>query len=1128
MGTTLTALQSDDGVGLAFTLAIAGYEYILTDGDASAAVTAWAGTDWSAALSGLRIDGRFSQSITPWSDKLDVGRLTFYVSDASGDDSDTFGIDTHKAAAGNETYLDEDLTPNDTTISVVSTGAFASSGTIYIGTERIEYAGKTTSPDTFTGCTRGSLSPVGTSSASDVFGQEHNLPQYDYDTAGKIVVSDQPRKWIGRIVALYVHRVVAGVLDVRAQAQRIFTGRIKDIADTSSGETAVVCEDLRCMVRDCVLMRDQFRGRVKEGLYINQGARRFDAYVVYGTNPVTAPATQLELAAGWYTAEQLCNELQEWLIDDGAIGEGAAITDGWSVIINDDDRVVITWEPAAGTTAPRGFAIWNDDDGLYDLGMIDWDHRTDKLYSNLTSGDPSITGPMAYIRAKAFQITESQLQLDSSTGSWFNNADWLPENLRDHIGTSEDWGLLQIGGSVVVLAKHDTDTNFTDIALTRDHHLTKLFGERGELDTEIRADMDGDLEVRQIVLINGEFESIVPRLFATTGASSGYNHATYDETDWGSQFGAGIPWDCLGDAFEDSIINDLNETSAANSMMVYLEKPTRLSVVLAPELILRGAHLVWKNGVMYFTTSQTPLASLADHALTEDNKALPSETRDPNRSPAIRDVSHCRNVIKLEYNRDIRGNYRSHVVVKHEESIGMIGERPLTIKCRNTFGDYNETGASVHQLIADVIGYVLPTWAMPLPRIRRTVDMAFYEDVAPGDQVTVTDSFARDTDGTRGVTSRAGVILKHAYDFGAHGGEMNGEVEITFTDLNFAIYCPTGRIDETADGGAWDKGYNNGATTIRLKEHEYSESSEAVDASHFAANDTLTILEIDPADPAAATSILDTGGNEPEVDSVSSNDLVLKVALAGWDNTLIYQVYSDNYGDAQASQQSDCYQADDADMSIEDTASPYLYGHFSEDLTITAAAPTHLAERYADDHSGDGVALATGFHRQVARNINNFLVYKSAPQMPSCVWDGYNSQGYYQGPVGVAWYHLFTVPAPVGAFKHVLGGLTRKWSTAPSIESTTTDDEVGCRITLSLNPPTGSSHTSVSFSMPYVQLTYTTTSTDLVIATAQQSGPIVKPWSGRGYLTVELNGSGGHGSSVLFWGIGELHMDPLG
>jgi hypothetical protein len=116
----------------------------------------------------------------------------------------------------------------------------------------------------------------------------------------------------------------------------------------------------------------------------------------------------------------------------------------------------------------------------------------------------------------------------------------------------------------------------------------------------------------------------------------------------------------------------------------------------------------------------------------------------------------------------------------------------------------------------------------------------------------------------------------------------------------------------------------------------------------------------------------------------------------------------------------------------------------------------------------------------------------------------------------------------VGAFKHVLGGLTRKWSTAPSIESTTTDDEVGCRITLSLNPPTGSSHTSVSFSMPYVQLTYTTTSTDLVIATAQQSGPIVKPWSGRGYLTVELNGSGGHGSSVLFWGIGELHMDPLG
>jgi len=55
------------------------------------------------------------------------------------------------------------LNDSDTTITVTSTAGFDASGTIIIDYELITYTGKTTSPDTFTGCTRGAL---GTSAAS--------------------------------------------------------------------------------------------------------------------------------------------------------------------------------------------------------------------------------------------------------------------------------------------------------------------------------------------------------------------------------------------------------------------------------------------------------------------------------------------------------------------------------------------------------------------------------------------------------------------------------------------------------------------------------------------------------------------------------------------------------------------------------------------------------------------------------------------------------------------------------------------------------------------------------------------------------------------------------------------------
>ena len=163
MGTTLTAFKDSDGFQYCFVIAIEGYSYLLTNwhttSDLFVSGTGWHGTGWTQALSGLSMEGVvFKQSISPWKNDMKGEEVSFSVVDDDG--TDRFGIDVFKRGAGNETQLYSTLDNNDTTIQVQSSVNFASSGAVYIGTERIDYGGKTTgSPDTLTGCTRGMYSP---------------------------------------------------------------------------------------------------------------------------------------------------------------------------------------------------------------------------------------------------------------------------------------------------------------------------------------------------------------------------------------------------------------------------------------------------------------------------------------------------------------------------------------------------------------------------------------------------------------------------------------------------------------------------------------------------------------------------------------------------------------------------------------------------------------------------------------------------------------------------------------------------------------------------------------------------------------------------------------------------------
>lgn len=84
-----------------------------------------------------------------------------------------------------QTYLTAAATSSATTLHVADTSAFDSTGTIYIGQERITYTGKTGT--SFTGCTRGTCGLA-----------------YPHRTdGGGVLVTDSPRYWRGRYVTLY-------------------------------------------------------------------------------------------------------------------------------------------------------------------------------------------------------------------------------------------------------------------------------------------------------------------------------------------------------------------------------------------------------------------------------------------------------------------------------------------------------------------------------------------------------------------------------------------------------------------------------------------------------------------------------------------------------------------------------------------------------------------------------------------------------------------------------------------------------------------------------------------------------------------------------------------------------------
>ncbi len=1109
MGTTLTALQSGQA-RIVWVAAIEGFEYLLTDySDTAAVLTAWTGLEWSQAASGLTVKGDMSQRLDPWSSFTAAGSMTLAIQpDASNDITVAM---FREAPALTDVYLSSDLTASGTTVTVPSTTGFSSP--IYIGNERITYSGTTAT--TFTGCTRGRMHPFSTASGTaNRFGTQHRATTSSTTVSIPPIVSGNPRRWVGKWVGVWAHRVVNGVLDTKAEAQCVFAGRIVSIADDANTGCAVIdCKHVAEVVKDTVIGRDTWRANVAEGIKILEGDRfvyrdRYGAVAWATAAPlicVTGASGANEIEPGRYTVTEIASAINEWLASERAALTILGNVEMAGPILLDDGTHAMRLACAhstAASTQDSYFQLGMTYEILDALGWADADNVDFDGYPSIVVKD-TIGGVVTAIRYSnrapmRWQLSDrawlyGNFDLTDEVGTFEGQTSWLPPGLSGSVGASpsDNWGVVRINGEIF-LGEYSsgalsgvvaTGYGSTDDALAFGFR----WGEGGDT-----------LEVTQAFIVSGAPSDLLVWLLASTDGT-GYNNSTWDVLP--TPLSAGIPWSLLGDDF----VNDCQAMDIGPaSLDLFIEKPTKLVDLLGHDLIVRRLGVIWKNGTLRLARWATPNGSTSQHTLTEANKAAPAGTVDYNRSPTVISGNDQRCVVKIEYNRlgVTSSEYRDSITLQDRAAIDDAGgdDKPVTISLRNTIATIG-TGASGEAIDAIAANFLssMPLFSRPMRLITRSLSLMHFESVAPGDIVTFSDSFARDPDtGLRGIVARKGLLIAHRYDFGGAAmgdassvGDMMGEATIMLLpDDRTFLYAPAAQVDYSVSGGGYTAGYNSGTLTLQFLANEHT-TALTTDLSSFTAGDKVRIIEIDPATPGAEQSWSRTLGTITATTAVVSSD------LTGWSGSKRYRMVPDDYA-TSTTFQSKAYQADSADSLIVNTARAH---HYSAGGIPVRDYPvdTDLPERHASLDVGDGKPYTSATDRGVARGLNNLRRSKTR----------HSSAGLFESAITAAAtasgdYDLLGVK--LVKLRPNLGASTRSLSIAPFYRSAT-GASVTLRVTVCRIQPRpaidSDPDNNYVFVAPYQQATWTTSSTTYQVGTAADFSVGTQDSSGLAWVIIE-------------------------
>lgn len=1139
MGTTLSAIQANNGVALQTTAVIEGIPWILTDGDPSLANAAYAASSSIADFGtlnggrgGLSVSWDMEQRASPWKPFMEPSVVRFSVVPATTHSapttiSDAVGETVFKRTGGTETHIIANLDCNDTTITCQRVDDFSAVGYLYAGPELLHTSARDTGADTFTADIRGACAPF----ATDIgvrFARTHRPA-----AAGEYMIQPrigtEPRTWVGRWCAIWLHKK-NGTTSIdtpnhdQSGAHLAFAGRIVSVED-SDGATIFTCEDVRRKIYETVLLRDQFRAKVGEGHRLVTG----DAWTIKtvrnnttsgNANPLTVVASGAsganQINAGTYTVDQIATKWNEWFQSERAAGRIlfnlryhgiVEVADGLRGRLDvSDPTTTASQSRRVRISATNGSGA---NSCYIAIGCLGWDFSIDET-DNDPSWDRTSDRPPSRVSIGVFDTLLQTMPIQNATGSWVSQSALLPAGLQNQ---SCD-GIVKIGSLGYLRARY---TSNTSIELSGSG-LAQWFP--GDEVRGIYPTYEEDApDLEQVLLIDHPFQSLLLKILFSTG-TSGFNHATYDVLS--EQLGCAIPYTIAGSGFVTDV-GSVAEPDLPCSMLI--DKPTRLGELLEPDFLLRRCFFAWGAGRLNLKTWATPTSSYATFTLNETTKATPSGTVDTNRA-AVREDDNFFNLIKINYNLATDGTFSNSLRLIDASSIRDHGERARTINMRSTYA--RSSPSPIEALLATFAGFFNYT-SRPWLVIRRSIDFNMFEQTIPGTVASVTDKYLRDpatgrrysnTLATGGLSGFPGMVIAQRFDWG--GTEVGrdgapavvrppaGEVEIMLSpQRTLTTYVPCAQVDDTAANA----GYNAGTKVLTTYAHEHSESSEANDNTNFQAGDEVLVVEMDPQTAASPLSWSDV------VATVGTNTLTLTTGLGGWDTTKKYRVIYDAYGTVGATQQAKCYQADDADGLIVDTAQAYALGFFgsSQSTTVTLSDGTEVPSRHATVAYGDGKPLDVGYERDAARLANNLLHYKYARQAPTA-WSEVRDF------TGSGTWQLVEV-RPIFLGQASMLSRTRHLSVAPRLRSTS-GATAEVRITLARQRPVGSTRDDVTRVAPYESQTFTTTSTTFSVPTAATltiQHCNIRPGllGGVGWLYVEIK------TATEYTGLGRCVLGPL-
>lgn len=1164
---TLGKMQSGSFVGK-LVCAIEGCKYLLSQAPAAATLAAWAnasGGDWTDVLGGVFVDLRVSQSIAPDEPFPAPGKCRISVMDTDG--TDTFGIYVHKRNTGDKTTLTATADRNDTTLNVASSSGFTSPDTAYLGTEAFGYTGTTST--SFTGATRGKYSPLGCDSSGSG-GQRfprHNRVSTDPNTTlSNPVVSEVPRNWLGKYVTIHLHTWSEEdqQLNMRERAQLVYAGRIVSIQDNPDTMcTDIEVEHIAQDFKDGVVFRDQFCADITDGINLLVGRTfKFRDFMNTGTGATAGVAQDLvvttgatgayQIEPGYYDGYELAGLLSRWLAqaktDLDILGYYSV---AYNVSSNVGPRSKVYWQISDGSAynvswrmslpgevaAFLGFAA-DEDDPLGQTSVISVDGAaTNEMRIKQSEKAPYRTmvfkpyGPGSAGHGIFGDIfTEWGVlayQLENVTGTFVDQYSLMPAIVRSRCPSGLYWSFFLLDDKSLIVAAYDSTTHAVTNCWLAPFQMTADNAADAVMYIGRRVDEPpAPVTLRQIIIAEGPLQSMINQFVYSTGVA-GMNHSIWDTLP--ATMGLAIPGSTLGPKWERSLAN---LPGANDPIAVVLDRPTKFADLLRDDFRIRRTFIRWHDQGFEFSTWRTPLVDIAEATLSESNKASPAGTQDNHRIASLETDQWHYPVVKIKYCRDFSGrdaNYLKSIQLEDQggaDSAGNSG-RSLTLEMRNTFPMFANTGAAVEKLIPEFMAG-MSMFSRPSRMVTRTIDLRYFETIAPGMIVVLEDVFARDPlSGVRG-TTRAAIVTKVSYDLGGpvprgSSRPMTGEVELFYLDTHRGgLYSPAAEVNDEANYAGFSAGYNASTKQLWLKKNAYSfiqqidtkrgpvNEARSRDAGWFDVGDEVTVCEIDPTDTASPTSWTDT------IAAVSGDWLTLTTGLAGWSASKKYRVFAQTYSACTATQRDYVFQADVTDEMIEDQEVADHFCATSEPVTFVTTSLADKAELVADLTWGDGKPQDPGADAALGFTNNAWHDYKSAHQQP--VMTASAAVAGLTGNVFPISNVQMIIPFHFG-FDHLSTTVTKSLTTSLWFRSSSAGVTAEIRATLTRSLPTSTPSaegdpTGGYFGRPMfpaesaTSQTYSTTSTTWG-QTADFTLPIdVKDLSfGMAYLVIECSGA---------------------